>query len=263
VISIHGGVVSIENCTFRASTQTAVHIEGGAVDIQSTEFVANGGSAVRGGAIFASAGFVNIGHSRFHSNVAQHGAALYADGNASLLVRNTIFLNNNASRSGGAMHVAGSARVRLGDMTLLLDNLAPEGFGRSALVAGVGSRVLYVLPAPLGHWVANTFICSAALGDGGTCTHDLHNRTLTALPYGATDDSFPFRCAPCVAGSRPLGCLVAVCCKVARPLRIRRPTDRDSPPQGPLRQHHQRCASAHPTMLWLLYVSLKHRFDPT
>jgi hypothetical protein len=30
---------------------------------------------------------------------------------------------------------------------------------------------------------------------------------------------------------RPLGCRVAVCCKLARPLLFQRPTDRDSPPQ--------------------------------
>jgi dynein heavy chain len=51
------------------------------------------------------------------------------------------------------------------------------------------------------------------------------------IEYQADFKFYITTCARWLSIPRPLGCLVAVCCQVARPLLIQRPTDRDSPPQ--------------------------------
>jgi hypothetical protein len=56
--------------------------------------------------------------------------------------------NNRATDFGAAIRVSGHARVQLGNMTILADNLAPLGRGRSVYLDGTGSSVIYVLPAP-------------------------------------------------------------------------------------------------------------------
>jgi hypothetical protein len=194
-ISVYGATLTIEQCTFRSNAGSALHINGGDVRIRSSAFVSNGGlSIVQGGAIRASAGQVLIEQSSFDGNRASTGAALHASGAVILTVLQSTLASNRAAQSGGAFYVTDSARVLLGRMTLLEDNSAPELGGASVYLDGTAARVDYVLPAPLGHWVANSVHCSAAADDGDLCVSERYNTTLTRLPR-VSDENFPFQCA--------------------------------------------------------------------
>lgn len=160
-ILFHSGVLVIENCTFIAN-EAALRIHGGSVNILSTTFISNGGSALQqGGAIRAYAGILHIIDSAFLNNSAAEGAAVYADGVARLLFSTSTFLANTATRLGGAMGVAGTASVQLRNRSILLNNRAPLGRGRSVYLTE-GSSVIYVLPSvhglkPARHAVALNF----------------------------------------------------------------------------------------------------------
>ena len=207
-MAVYGGSgVTFDRCTFEANALPLL-IRGGEVSVRRSHFTSNGGLHARGGAILADGdGFLSIDASSFDANTAEEGGAIYASGASTLSIRNTTFLRNNAhgagGRAGGALRVAGSATVILREGTRL-SRAAPD-VNNTLLVTGTASRVAYVLPAPLGHWIANALTCNAQEASiDRICLREsldvLENEMYSVLPRGALNDDYPFACAPGVFG---------------------------------------------------------------
>ena len=114
---------------------------------------------------------------------------------------------------GGALAVSG-ATVTLSNGTLLTSNSAPA----HASVSLASGAVVYALPAPLGHWIASSFLCAwyrqpCAAALGSSCDPEaqpllehqpcsvlaqqprLEGAVVSLLPVGGLDVDYPFRCS--------------------------------------------------------------------
>ena len=201
-IVMKGGSLELLEVTFESNPAGAIQIEGDAtVEARECTFVSNGVSNGRpslaegGGAILALGGQMTMAACVLSDNVAADGGALLARGTASVAVSHSRFEGNHASKRGGAMAILESARVALANQTVLVANRAPSG--SSIFRDGEFSRATYILPTPPGHWVADTIRCGdSTVAHAAECTPELAGAYLKLLPRGATDDYFPFRCAP-------------------------------------------------------------------
>ena len=196
VVAVRGSSVVLEDCAFDGNPY-ALLIEGGSVLIRRTNFTSNGNHngrrpSAQGGAVHAAGtSVVYFSGVRFVGNVASQGGALFAAGSARLEVSQTLLLQNQAT-DGGALSVVESARVMLRNQTELRSNRA-TGSANAILLRGTGSAVLYVLPAPRGHWIAGAQVCSPQSVDS-TCTSELWDATYTALSHGSHNVDYPFVC---------------------------------------------------------------------
>ena len=153
-ITVLGGEVLIQNCTFEANAMSALHIEGGHVRVVDSRFIGNGGGALHGGAIKATGGQLSIVRCELEGNQARvDGGALYAQGKSVVLVEDSRLHSNSASQRGGAICTVGTVEMVLANQTMLRDNVA--GSGNSVFLDASVAYSAYVLPAPRGHWVAH------------------------------------------------------------------------------------------------------------
>ena len=203
VIDVDGGdLVSFDGCVFEGNT-LALRVASGTVAVRNSTFRANGMLTAEGGAIRAEGtSSILIDSTLFGGNLAGEGGAIHASGSASLTISRTNFTANNASR-GGAVSVLGSAVMVLRDQTRLHSNSARES--ASTLRIDGAARVVYVLPAPLGHWIASTVVCDdAAAAVDSLClsNHGVQSgQHFAALPRGDLDD-YPFTCNAGLVGTR-------------------------------------------------------------
>lgn len=185
-IKAEGATINVVQCVFRNNLASALRVRfAAAVTIDHSVFHNNGGeSKATGGAILVDGGVTNVYDSILTRNMADDGGGIHATGGASIHLYRTKLEANTATTRGGALSIAESATLRFGNETKLVGNFAPVGRSMSVTCAGSGC-VQYVLPAPLGHWVANTRPCN--FNNGMSCNTFID---------GAHDDDFPFMCAP-------------------------------------------------------------------
>ena len=155
-IAVRGGQVWIDGCAFvRNEHSGALRVLGGTVRISNSRFEANSFLDGDGGALDATNGTLSLLNATFRANRAQRGGALHVSGAATRVnILHSQFTGNVATREGGAVAVD-AATVTLGNQTSLVRNTAPVG-ASVTLHTGLAA---YVLPAPLGHWIASTFTC--------------------------------------------------------------------------------------------------------
>ena len=150
--------LSILRCTFANNTaEGAVRIERGSVHVAESVFESNSAPDGRGGAIsVGGGGQLVLRGSIFSRNSARWGGALHVRGNTSSveMVGCTI-LHNAADSAGGAIATDDGGNVLMSNRTLLRGNAGPAG----ASISHRGGLLAYVLPAPLGFWVASTIPC--------------------------------------------------------------------------------------------------------
>ena len=148
----------------------ALYIRGGNLDVFNSLFLEN--SASVGGAIFVCdvvhVRQLHVSNSRFDSNVAIKGGVIYAKNARGCWIRNTSFTSNKAAAEGGALYAANSS-ITLANQSLVENTNEAHGSDWSAQPSGAGrgqgagssifvtsaAIVLYALPAPFGHWIAN------------------------------------------------------------------------------------------------------------
>ena len=188
-LTVTGGELEVESCSFLDNRASAIYINGGVVRIRDAAFDRNGAPEVNGGAIAADAGEMTIEAALFTGCTAASGGAIYAGGSARVWLREAVFANNTAGVAGGAISVSAIADVQLAEHTLLRENSAPDK-GKLVAVDGQHARVSYVLPAPLGMWIPNTI---EEQGD-----------TKYVFAGSADDEIFPFQCPPGVFGNSEL-----------------------------------------------------------
>ena len=210
-IVIEGGETIIRSSDFVHNKDTAVLIQGGFVHIESSAFVHNGDPDAKGGAMRQEGGNTNVESSRFEDNFAHSGGAIFIAGGTISI--HTTTLKRNAAATGAALSVAISAHVLMRNDTIISRNLLIPGGsgGRSVHVDGMNSKVAYVLPLPLGHWLTNAAPCSADSTEAQIrrsnfmCAEQLYDTTLAALLPGASDDDYPLICGPGVFGNSSIG----------------------------------------------------------
>jgi predicted outer membrane repeat protein len=106
----------------------ALQINGGSLTLDNVTFDGNSTQSL-GGAIYAFGNaVVNINDCLFDSNIAGSGAGIHAS--TSVIVRNTIFQNNNADTNrGGAFYLTGTTSDSLFEGVTLDQNLGTGGGG--------------------------------------------------------------------------------------------------------------------------------------
>jgi hypothetical protein len=197
-IRMHGGSAVVNDCHFTEHDSTALVMSDGEIVVRSSNFTYCGRRATpQGGAIKATgSSHVLIEASTFLNNKAVDGAAIFAGESAVVRTSLSVFELNNATARGGALFVTNDARVRLSNQTRLMRNRA-QIEGESMFLNGDRASAMYILPAPLGHWVSSTLLCDEAEASLSTASADACplNSTFTRLVRGAHDDDFPFGCA--------------------------------------------------------------------
>lgn len=238
-IIVHGGDVTFDGCVFDANP-SALLVDGGHVDITNSTFTRNGHATKRGGAIDidaeaslqieSSAFFANvameggairlsgdaslmINSSSFTANLAELGGAFFTSGAARLSLSNTLITENNATH-GAALNVADNARVILSNQTALVNNnkqrllastVQLSGYASSTGTGGTEGRFLYLLPAPLAHWIANSITCNAHASTlEESCTPEFYGQTYSSLPFGTLEGNYPFACNAGLFGNTTL-----------------------------------------------------------
>ena len=210
-IVIEGGKTLIHSSDFVHNNDTAILIQDGFVQIESSMFVHNGAPNAKGGAILMEDGHTVIASSRFEENLAHSGGAIFVAGGTISI--HTTALKRNTAATGAALSATIRAHVLMRNETTIAGNLLVPGGsgGRSVYVDGMNSKVAYMLPLPLGHWLTNTAPCSADSTQAQIrrsnfmCTEQLYDTTLAALLAGASDDDFPLICGPGVFGNSSTG----------------------------------------------------------
>ena len=160
------------------------------------------------GAIDVAGGELQLSECRLLRNRATKGGAIRVRG-GSTSIRDSLFEDNRAGESGGAVHID-AGDVHMSDRTLLRRNDAPRG--RSIQLCGDGAPhcpavLRYTLPAPPGRYAAEAAICPRrpvltrgyahfALGRWLIIPGDRTSR----LDPGAVDSEFPFACSAGVVG---------------------------------------------------------------
>jgi predicted outer membrane repeat protein len=190
-IVVLGGRLKLIRCNFTSNRAAALRVSGGEVTVHESRFARNGHVTQQlcGGAIVAIGGSrVAIFTSAFVANQAADGGAVYAAGSASVQMNDCKIDNNNASARGGALCILSSAGMVLSNRTRLKQNWAPNG---SSIYLAIDGAAMYVLPAPLSHWVSNTKPCSSR---NELCPS---GATVTELSAGGLDNDFPFICGAC------------------------------------------------------------------
>jgi hypothetical protein len=176
--------VRIEACTFAANLACPVRVHNGAsLTIEGCTFDGNGrvDPGVSGGAVQVRGGTVRITDTRFTSNAAGDGGALHADFGAIVTVLASTFASNTAAAHGGALAV-NRAHVMLGNGTRLeSSNSAHEGQTTWLSYFARGGAIVYALPAPMGSWVPNTYLCERRV-QTDACTEHVFGETLSTRP---------------------------------------------------------------------------------
>ena len=144
---------------------------------------------------------------RVCSNQGEEGVGIHNTGWLSLM--GTLLCENVATSGHGHVGFAGAALYNegaayLGHGTIMQGNTAAPGSGSSVYNGG---EVVYILPAPLGHYVQGIFQCEQLLCDSLTkdmvvpcpvqsCNYDLHRgKWVARMLQGANDAPFyPQRC---------------------------------------------------------------------
>ena len=124
--------------------------------VSSSSFLTNSAPSGGGGGVSLVSGDVALRDSLLSGNMARWGGALYLQGNASRAqVASCTISDNLATESGGGIATDDGANLILSNQSLLSGNAAPVG----AALSHWGDVLAYVLPAPLGRWVASTIPC--------------------------------------------------------------------------------------------------------
>ena len=208
-VRIEGSTVNMSNCSFlpqALSIRRGLLVSGGAVHLQQIQM-----ALLLFGALEMFEGVVIIADSGFMFNLAAHGGAVLVHGGILTLIR-CIFDHNSATEAGGAIAINGGS-VLLSNQTVLQQNYAPQG--STLYLNSSSAHVNYGLPAPLGHWIAQPFLCkkyrvSCAAGAIECVEEDQQLLAsqpcdwrsnslalgLTMAPFseGPFDDDYPFKC---------------------------------------------------------------------
>jgi len=205
----------------------AIAIRGGSVAMVASSFIRNSAGS-NGGVLHITGGVARMSEGpMLVDNRAQNGGAIsLAQPSASVDVQDATLSNNIATTDGGALLVkAGIARViggrieanaagreggaaSIGVGTLMLmdraamrGNVAPVG---SAVSVGTG-ELRYVLPAPVGYWIAASKICRLD-GPMQPCHADadpnaMVGRVYSTLSASMLDEDYPLTCAAGLYGT--------------------------------------------------------------
>ena len=88
--------------------------------------------------------------------------------------------------------------LTLGNRTQLDDNEAKMA---ETLEVQGQARVVYLLPAPLSHWVADAVLCGSDDSTENVCTAAYRGSYATLLATGSNNDNYPFECPPGLFGN--------------------------------------------------------------
>lgn len=102
------GYLEVRQCTFSNNLEdSAMHVDGGSVEVSDTTFIANVAGTSDGGGIRATAGKLTIANSTFSHNEARRGSAVsvFGDATSVRIIRTEIF--NNIANQSGALYTAG------------------------------------------------------------------------------------------------------------------------------------------------------------
>ena len=198
-IAIRGGSADIATCTFIGNSAGgdggALHIIGGAVRLYAGTLLADN-RAFNGGAL--SLQFwqvtVDIEEATLRNNTAAAaGGALFVAAGVVRVIDSDIEENTAGSAGGAAFINVGT--LMLMDGAAMMGNVAPVG---SAASVGVG-ELRYILPAPLGHWIAAAKTCRLD-GPSQPCHSDFDpsatvGRVYSTFSVGVLDENYPLLCA--------------------------------------------------------------------
>ena len=135
-----------------------VRIDAGELAITHSSFTTLAATQEGGAlAVSGSATVVTARHTSFTANAAHRGGGVYV-GDGARLTLHTCLLEQNNATEGGGLFVATSGTVVLSNTTRLVANTA--GAGKSYMLSPSSqAEIIYSLPAPAAHWVANAFAC--------------------------------------------------------------------------------------------------------
>ena len=214
---------SIINCVFNGSAAAVRPAGGGLIaragNVNVTYSTFNDMRAVAGGALAlianvnASGADVIVSNTNFYRNRATQGGAVYVEGGR-LTVRASLMEENEATQEGGALFVS-SGEAIVGAGAKLSGNNATRG-STFFLSYGTEADLLYNLPAPLAHWVPETFQCiryqAPCPASNPSCDApelpedqqpwdqlkfpELRDQYVAVMARGPSNDDFPFACAP-------------------------------------------------------------------
>ena len=200
-IEVAGGRVLVMRSAFYGNGHSGS--DGGAITIRNSDFRmqscaldGNGAAAhTNGGAIQMLDGYAELINCELSQNSARYGGAIWTSGGR-LWLRGTSLRLNFAQERGGAIFATRSI-VTLTNKTFVEDNNLAEGFGHSTFAESSAS-IIYALPAPRGHWIANPISCnSPQQRDEDACAIEGHaGSVLWTLASGGFDDYLPYLCAP-------------------------------------------------------------------
>ena len=168
-VTVAGGVLLVDACTFDANPGGAVLMTGGTALISSSTFTANGVlNVTQGGAIQMACGStcsLEASDSIFSGNLGAQGGALFSSTmfSTTSLTRCTV-QGNTATLAGGAVFLA-NGKIYLGNQTAVSGNSAP--IGMSSFV--IGGTINYALPAPVGYFASAAF-CKLCTPNASTRT---------------------------------------------------------------------------------------------
>ena len=192
--------LELQHCNFTGNRGAgALWVSSGNVRISTTTFVHNArlDGDGEGGGLRITGGSTGLSGCSFEANHARRGSGIAVSGNLTQVrIEATSFLDNNASER-GALYLADGA-VLMGNYTRFAGNVALSG---GATVSRLAGFLVYVLPAPLAHWLASPFECKVfplLPPEKQPCDlvsfPELTGRTITALPLGDIDDDYPYLC---------------------------------------------------------------------
>ena len=159
-------------------------LDGGELHLENCSFVNS--SAEEGGGLRVSGGALTADGVSFETCQATRGGAVHVSGGGAAVFSGCTFARSAASAvlGGGAVWVGATGRVVLRERTHLHDNSAAGDLGSIHIAEG-GSAV-YVLPAPLAHYVD--------LARDGSWTADYEGRPALALKGGTLYRDYPSAC---------------------------------------------------------------------
>ena len=189
--------VTIEACHFVSNPAAALMVTDGHVHVSNSRFELNGNDQVDGGAVVLGGGTCIIVSTTFHANVARNGGAMLVRGPGLHWLAASTFTSNTAYASGGALFAVNSS-LTLGNGTLVDETNKADRGGNS--IQATSAHVVYALPAPNAHWIANNIQCQPDNMRGDACAAE--HMALTIWRLSPTiDDRVPLLCAPGVVGS--------------------------------------------------------------
>ena len=150
---VDGGQLHMESCTVSGvdSGIRALHVLFGGVVAVDSRFENN----EEAGAVAVEDGTLKLEGCELHANHDKKeegkGGAVHVTGGA-VVIENTRFSDNTATRSGGTLQVDGGT-VQLANKTELVYTHAEGAAAIGNLVSLNGGKLTYTLPAPLGSWV--------------------------------------------------------------------------------------------------------------